>query len=527
MNNLLKKSVELVVMLSNYNVVEYLGVSSIKAYLSKHGVTADTNTLYLKDIEQFCKKISENKPSIVGFSVFCNIVNDVLTAAEIIKSRFPEIHICLGGPQTFSYSYDIVKDNNFVDSVISGEGEVTFLELAERVFNGQSLKGCLGVTYREEGEIIRNEERPLISDLDVLPFPDRDIFKKNIKDFFYISASRGCLGFCLFCSEPAMKSQMDGEKVRNRTPENIVDEIEYLNKEYKVSTFYFTDSTFEDPGESGRKKAEGVFSELIKRKLEVGLQIYTRAELITKGSRDYLKNAYKAGLECVYLGIEAGNAKDLKLYNKKATVEDNFRAIDIVREEGLYPVCGFISFNPYSTYDTLLENADFLYKSGVGNTMFPYLTRLEVLPQAPIANKMKKDGLINSDFNYRSDGYNYRFLNPEIGELFNSLKTVLNPTQFDIDNKIGMHEVWLKKHFYNKYEEYKRIFDRVNKIRDERRKINYDFFTQSIRMSQNGSSKAQFSEYCKRPSVDMYNYEMVNLFLKIRKNMKKAGIYNF
>ena len=180
--------VELVVLLSDFHVVEYLGVGYIKAYLESKGIETTIDTVKPEEIDALIAKVRENKISIVGFAAYSNTILSVLNACRKLKSALPYVHITLGGPQVASYSKKILEENAFIDSVIEGEGEFAFYDLASHIESAESLSGIKGLTYRDQnGEIIQNAPSEWIDNLDVLPFPDRT---KQSRFYVYIRRKR-------------------------------------------------------------------------------------------------------------------------------------------------------------------------------------------------------------------------------------------------------------------------------------------------------------------------------------------------
>ena len=517
--------VELVVLLSDFHVVEYLGVGYIKAYLESKGIETTIDTVKPEEIDALIAKVRENKISIVGFAAYSNTILSVLHACRKLKSALPYVHITLGGPQVASYSKKILEENVFIDSVIEGEGEFAFYDLASHIESAESLSGIKGLTYRDQnGEIIQNAPSEWIDNLDVLPFPDRTIFEQNKADFMFISGGRGCMGSCTFCSQSAVRPPKGAQRVRNRSPENIADEMELLYKKYNVSTFYMTEFTFDDPGIDGINKAFGVYREILKRKLPFSLQIYTRAEKVNERTVSHYRLGKEAGLDCIYLGVESGNAKDLKLFNKKASVQDNYKAIHLLSILDIHTICGFIFFNPYSDYERLRQNAWFLYNSGMGHALFLYMSRLEIFPQAAIIHRLKKDGLLSQDFDYKCDGYNYRFANPQIGILFNALKTKLDPTLYDVDNKLAVEEKILRRNHPRVYKKVIPLFSRLQEIRSERLRINHQVFMKLLDLSQKNAAEQELIDYLQQSQINKYDHEIMYIFVQIYKQKLMSGV---
>jgi len=511
---------------NNYlDVNEYLGVGYIKSYLEHNGIGCNIRLLYNNELEKLPRMFAE-EPFLAGFCVYIDIAEDVFRAARALKEAFPKTHITLGGPQVTGYSEQILSDNPFIDSVIEGEGEITLHSLWGLLNENRPLSSCEGLTFRDEaGQAQKNMQRKRIADLDDLPYPSRYIYEKVRQEYMYISGGRGCLGFCAFCGESAEKKNMRPEDfVRIRHAKNIVDEMEHYIAKYDIRSFRFTDATFEDPYTEGEIKAEGIFDEIIKRGLQVSLHTFSRAELVTDERRDYLRKGYNAGLECVYLGVESGNGADLKLYNKKAGFQDNIRAIRLIREAGIHAAFGFICFNPYSTYESLLNNANFLYESGLGHVFYLYQTRLEVLPQAPIRKKMIKDGLLDPMADYRTSYYDYHFQNPRIGELFEVIKHAYAKTPiYYMDTLIGMYRCWINRNLPDngRNEGFHKIFGELDEINMKLTGQNHKLFTQCITMCRQGDSIARIKSFCQNNPIDLHHERFLSLYMKIRVKVGK------
>lgn len=173
--------------------------------------------------------------------------------------------------------------------------------------------------------------------------------------------------------------------------------------------------------------------------------MYTRCNIVTSLDDEYYDLANKAGVECFFLGVESGNNKDLYLYNKKTTVANSTNAIKKIQRHNIYVNFGFINFNPYSDFQTLKENITFLYESGLIFNTYHILSKLTIMPQAPIRYKMQNDGLIKN-FTYDSDITEYEFINPEIKLFHSYLKSKLNFEHLiDYDSQINIDYNHLKK----------------------------------------------------------------------------------
>ena len=297
-------------------------------------------------------------------------------------------HINLYGHfPTFAFR-DILFYYPFIDSVTVGEPEFTILELAEKIVtsrkratlhvidglvfhswstgnkngnesNGRNLVGKEPDAGKQKPEIIENKPRSVVSHLDTFPFPFRyhyELFrKKGIAS--YILGSRGCYGSCTFCYLDRFYGE--NSSWRGRSPENVFEEVYDLYQKFGERYFYFADANFFGPGKKGKARA-GKFARFI---IEKGLKIEFGMECrVNDIEADSLNLLVKAGLKEVFLGVENGSQNSLNRFNKMTTVEENKKAICMLRHHKIEPNYGFIMFEPESTLGDVRESFEFLKK---------------------------------------------------------------------------------------------------------------------------------------------------------------------
>jgi len=173
----------------------------------------------------------------------------------------------------------------------------------------------------------------------------------------------------------------------------------------------FDDSSFEDPYRDLRRLKEFVFT-ILKRKLNIHYYFNIRADFYKKVDDEFMKLLIKSGLRAIGLGLEAGNQKDILLYNKSADLEDNYRIIDFLKQYQIQYFVGFINFNAYTTLKTLEENLRFLKYVKMP---FLYLTELEIYRGTKIFNKVHKDKLIKDK--KICGKYIYKYINKDVENL--------------------------------------------------------------------------------------------------------------
>ncbi|WP_340022737.1 radical SAM protein [Paenibacillus sp. FSL K6-1096] len=373
-------------------------------------------------------EILDKKPDVVGFTLPCAFEERFKQLGSKLKEQNPQLHITCGNRYATDNANYLLTSNSWLDSVIRGEGEYTIVELVETLEEDGSLSGVLGVHYKENGKIIQNPDRPLPENLDLLPFPARDMIKdmKGEKHAWLITA-RGCVNKCSFCNS-SFKGIQRGKVWRGRSPENIVDEMKYVINETGCTNFFIVDSSYESPGNFGKKRIQEIASEILKSNIDVNYGVYFCANTWNDNDLPLLELLRKSGLEYAFIGIEAGTEKGIELYNKKATIEDNYRILDLFRRAQLGTKVGFILWHPYLSYDELKENIEFLYKSNIGYSFRNYACMLYPYKGTAIYEQIKKDGLLIGDYDTELGHYNWKFADERLEPLKNFLCDFLDHT---------------------------------------------------------------------------------------------------
>jgi radical SAM superfamily enzyme YgiQ (UPF0313 family) len=265
------------------------------------------------------------------------------------------------------------------------------LELAQRVEAGKPYHNLLGTTTRKDGEIVRNEERPYIEDLDALPFPAHHLFpldhlQKYGKVIFPLSTSRGCTFWCNFCSAV----RMFGRRYRMRSPESVIAELEMLHKKYGAVQFTFYDDAFS----VDQKRAFKICEEIQKRKLKIMWDCETRVDMVTK---ELLQEMKKAGCLAVWFGVEAGSKQVLDAMAKGLTLEKTKNAFKMAKDCGLMTVASVILGFPEETPETARETIKFVMEIKPDDVGYYIATPY---PGTPMYDYVKEKGWLKiTDFN--------------------------------------------------------------------------------------------------------------------------------
>jgi anaerobic magnesium-protoporphyrin IX monomethyl ester cyclase len=334
-----------------------LGLGYLAAVLEKNQYQVDViDCQVLKlSFDEFRAELSKRQPDIVGMTASTLTYQTGLKLLKIAKEVCPNCLTIMGGPHVTFWDDKALEECPELDVVVRKEGENTFLELVQRIEASKSFHDVIGTTCRKDGKIVRNPDRPYIEDLDALPFPARHLWPmerlRETEDVLYLATSRGCVYWCEFCTTV----RMHGRKYRMRSPKNVVDELEYLHKTFKVENFTFCDDAFT----VDQPRIEELCREIVSRGLKIKWNCGTRVDMITK---DLLMKMKEAGCISVWFGVESGSQEVLDCMKKGISTEQTIEALGWVRELGLKPVPNVILGFPGETKKSAWKTIKFVEK---------------------------------------------------------------------------------------------------------------------------------------------------------------------
>lgn len=298
--------------------------------------------------------ISKQSPDIVGISAMSGQYGSAQNIAKLTKDFDSDISVVMGGAHPTALPEETVK-NEEVDIVVRGEGEYTFLELTKKIESKGQLKDVSGITYKENGKVISNPNRPLIQNLDELPFPARHLVLggENYPPgvFGKIFASRGCPYNCIFCA-PKMTW---GKKVRYRSPKNVIEEIKHINETYITPSFTFNDADLL----VNKKYVMELCDLLIEEGLVISWECSAKASEITD---DIAKNLALAGCQTISIGVESGSPRTLKEAKKGVSIEQIKESRKILKENFIVYCAYFMIGFPWETKKEADETVEFMGK---------------------------------------------------------------------------------------------------------------------------------------------------------------------
>ncbi len=222
-----------------------LAIQYLSSALKKAGHNVDL-IVYHKGEKNFRGRLKERiknfNPDFIGFSAMTDDYAIVCKIAKFVKS-ITNTYVVVGGIQATSCPEEVIN-NNFIDYIVIGEGDEAIVEL---VNNHKNAK-IKNVWMKKNGKIIKNPLRPLLQDLDSLPFPDKELFIKEapyLKDLYHCITSKGCPFHCTYCFNNYMRKLYSGNRwLRKRSVENVIKELKIMKNKIKYKQVLFLDDCF-------------------------------------------------------------------------------------------------------------------------------------------------------------------------------------------------------------------------------------------------------------------------------------------
>lgn len=429
----------------------YILTSCLRA--ADHQVTIMDSQVDSFTIDGVIKQIQQVKFNLIGVS-FTSQLNyqDARILVKRIRQGGYDNHITVGGHFATFEAKNILLDNPGIDSVLCGEAEDSIIELANCIDSGESLIGIKGLTLNNNGNIIENESRTSIINLNSIPFPARDVITKLVEsnDYVQVAAQRGCYGNCTFCS---INSFYDFHGVRRRSPKNVVEELESLQYEYGAKKITFVDDEFCDRSKESIEWVKELTSEISSRNLTFDFWIQIRANDFKEEVINPLVNV---GLKRVFIGIESMSQNVLNRLKKKVKISDNTYALNLANKMGLETEIGFLMFEPYISFSDLCENYKWisLYEFSEPVHYYSY-----VIPYSgtPLRKQLFAEGHLIASRWYEI-GF-YKFIDPKVEVVFKGMQALM-PQIRHIEYALDC----IINHFHQKenYENISKIMDPCN-----------------------------------------------------------------
>jgi len=353
-----------------------------------------------KDWQSLEKTIESMDPSIVATSGFTANAYTCARTAEIAKSVDKDIITVVGGLHFSSIPEESLADFPEIDYIVRGEGEITLVELIKTLRKKENIDRVKGISFRHNGRVVHTEDRPLIENLDDLPYPAYHLVEQNIKQYHFsmmagrntrymiLEGSRGCNHKCSFCTQWKHWNGI----LRTKSPKRIADEIEFLNETYGGVFLWLTDDNFEY-----QARAKALWEELKHRscKEEIMLFFQARTDDIANNP-DLVAKLREVGNYWVMLGVESNSTEKLKEFRKDIQPSDAYKSIKILRENDIFSHTMFVTGSRKDTLESIEQLRQFSLDLDADLAIYTVLTPF---PGTIYFEKARNNGWIE-DTNY-------------------------------------------------------------------------------------------------------------------------------
>lgn len=364
-------------------LAEPIGLEYVGAALCRAGHQASILDAWVDrlDFARVEAEVRRRRPDVVGITATSVLIPGAWEIARRVKGVSASIPVVLGGAHAI-YEPEWTLREPSVDVAIAGEGEDAILEVLDALPAGR-LGQVSGIAYRDGGgTVTRTKPRVYRDDLDDLPFPLRTDRHMRGYTLFEVVGKRGCPFRCAFCGASA-----DHRKVRFRSPENVVAEIDLLFARHGRKKLYFNDDVF-----TIKRRWTQEFCELLRRRgRRIEWECQTRVDLVDAA---LLREMKAAGCESVVFGIDAGNQATLDRLHKQITVRQAKDAVGAAKRAGMAAWCNFIMGYPWETSRDLQDTID------LARALDPHFARFFIAtpyPGSELFGYCRDRGLIRTD----------------------------------------------------------------------------------------------------------------------------------
>ncbi len=351
------------------------------------------------------------RPDVIGLTAMTTSYHSAEEAMSLLRAG-TNAPMVLGGPHATVFPARTLQEQPALDYLVFGEGEETMLELMEVIEGRRDPAAVAGLCYRRAGEVICNPARPLIRDLDALPFPARHLFQLERYPLYApdggrmltVLTSRGCPYNCSYCFKGIV-----GRTYRQRSPENLMQELKELIRTYGIRNFYFIDDLFT----LDVKRLNVLLDMMIAEGLDIRWQCLARVDRVTP---ELLRKMAAAGCRQIHYGIESGNQEILDRVGKRITLEQVRQAVRWTAEAGIRSKGYFMLGLPGDTEETMEQTIQFAASLDLDDAMFSLTTPFPGTRLWEELVARNPETQYNSDF---SRAYYYNSYTEEIAPFLN------------------------------------------------------------------------------------------------------------
>ena len=352
------------------------------------------NIIDQRIIYQWKQQLSEylrRNPICIGISCMTGTqIYFAIEAAKVIRSLTDgNIPIVWGGPHPSSVPEQTLQ-NEFVDAICIGEGDITFTEIVEAYEGKRQINEIKGIAFKDNGKIVITPSRPLLDIEELLPIPwelidvekyiHRDFYLKKTRRSLDIGqTSRGCPFQCGFCSSATLRQRKWRAMSVEKSLERIIEPI----KRFNLDSIWIRDDEFYIDRNRTYKICEGII------KSDLNIKWYssgTRIDIFNKSSDEEIMILNKSGADTLKFGAESGSNRILELMKKGINYEDTIKANLKAKRFGIIPVFALMIGFPSETFEDINHTIELFVRLKKDNSkaQFEVIGIYTALPGTPL-----------------------------------------------------------------------------------------------------------------------------------------------
>lgn len=340
-----------------------LGLGYIASFLMGAGYSIRFLDPDVEDLsyDKLAERVRDYNPQIVGITCATPNFNNAVRVAKIVK-KVNSAKIVLGGVHASAMPEAILENCKDIDIVVTGEGELTMLEICKHFQQSDSknLEDIDGIAFRQDGKpsVVLTKQRRLIDDMDSIPFPARDIvdihrysphpYVNKGKKSATMITSRGCPSSCTFCASHVTM----GKKFRAHSPDYVINEIETLIKNYGIRYFIINDDTFT----IDKERVISICEKILLKNLAIDWYCFMRVNNV---ENDLVKLMKRAGCSSIGFGVESADEDILRNLKKRIVPDQCRKALEICNNLDIKTLAFFIFGSPGDTPRTINNSIRF------------------------------------------------------------------------------------------------------------------------------------------------------------------------
>ncbi len=399
-----------VILISMPDVVPII-IHETAVHMPNHGIAciggslAQNHDVYLVDLirkrrsikRYLTKVVNRIEPELIGLSAMAWQYDTCIKIAHLLKELRPSVKIVIGGYHATLMHEEIAEspEARWIDFIIRGEGEVACRQLADALEGGGDLAAIPSLSYKQDG-VFQHNERSGNLDLANLPLPIRD--KRRLTWGYHmiyskievLETSRGCTRSCNFCS---MK-HMYGRSFRTYPLERVLADLDDIYYNCRSRWVFISDDNFVLRPERVIEICDAIIARNYK-----GLNICVQADCVTMSRNEpMVAKMAAAGFRSVFLGIESGSSKNLKMAGKGDIVEASRKAVEHCHRHGIMVIGGLVFGFPEDDEQSIRENYEFFKSLGADGA---YCQVLTPYPKTGMREQLLAAGLVTNVSDYK------------------------------------------------------------------------------------------------------------------------------